>query len=143
VLSGSINGNVALTIRATKIASVLTLPRRSWEVLHASEENRPQIQRLGDRLGSWYTPMAIAIRVGKLGTSAASRSDSLPYWYRDAMPAADFDPVAIIGAISVGAKLGIIIKDPSILEKMGHLPHSDRRQKNWHADLRQADCHIY
>jgi cation transport ATPase len=60
VLSGSINGDAALTIRATKVASDSRYAK-IVEVLHASEENRPQIQRLGDRLGSWYTPIAIAI----------------------------------------------------------------------------------
>ena len=60
VLSGAINGNVALTIRATKIASDSRYAK-IIEVLHASEENRPHIQRLGDRLGSWYTPIAVAV----------------------------------------------------------------------------------
>ena len=59
VLSGSINGDSALTIRATKVASDSRYAK-IVEVLHASEEKRPQIQRLGDRLGLWYTPIAIA-----------------------------------------------------------------------------------
>ncbi len=53
VLSGSINGDAALTIRATKVASDSRYAK-IVEVLHASEENRPRMQRLGDRLGSWY-----------------------------------------------------------------------------------------
>jgi len=52
VLSGSINGDAALTIRATKVASDSRYAK-IVEVLHASEENRPRMQRLGDRLGSW------------------------------------------------------------------------------------------
>ena len=60
VLSGSINGDAALTIRATKLVSDSRYAK-IVEVLHASEEHRPQIQRLGDRLGSWYTPIAVAI----------------------------------------------------------------------------------
>ena len=65
VLSGSINGDGALTIRATKVASDSRYAK-IVEVLHASEENRPQIQRLGDRLGFWYTPIAIAIALAQL-----------------------------------------------------------------------------
>ncbi len=52
VLSGSINGDAPLTIRATKVASDSRYAK-IVEVLHASEENRPRMQRLGDRLGSW------------------------------------------------------------------------------------------
>ena len=44
VLSGSINGDGALTIRATKVASDSRYAK-IVEVLHASEENRPQTQR--------------------------------------------------------------------------------------------------
>ncbi|MFZ1942895.1 MAG: heavy metal translocating P-type ATPase, partial [Acidobacteriaceae bacterium] len=60
VLSGAINGNSALTIRATKIARE-TRYAKIVEVLHASEEDRPAIRRLGDRIGTWYTPLAVLI----------------------------------------------------------------------------------
>jgi heavy metal translocating P-type ATPase len=117
VLSGSINGNVALTIRATKIASDSRYAK-IVEVLHASEENRPQIQRLGDRLGSWYTPLAIAIALASWYFSGQSERFLAVLVIATPCPLLISIPVAIIGAISVGAKLGIIIKDPSILEKM-------------------------
>ena len=48
VLSGAINGNSALTISATKIAKDSRYAK-IVEVLHASEEDRPAIRRLGDR----------------------------------------------------------------------------------------------
>lgn len=117
VLSGSINGNVALTIRATKIASDSRYAK-IVEVLHASEENRPQIQRLGDRLGSWYTPLAIAIALASWYFSGQSERFLAVLVIATPCPLLISIPVAIIGAISVGAKLGIIIKDPSILEKI-------------------------
>lgn len=117
VLSGSINGNVALTIRATKVASDSRYAK-IVEVLHASEENRPQIQRLGDRLGSWYTPLAVAIALASWYFSGQSERFLAVLVIATPCPLLISIPVAIIGAISVGAKLGIIIKDPSILEKM-------------------------
>ncbi len=117
VLSGSINGNLALTIRATKIASESRYAK-IVEVLHASEENRPQIQRLGDRLGSWYTPLAIVIALASWFFSGQSERFLAVLVIATPCPLLISIPVAIIGAISVGAKLGIIIKDPSILEKM-------------------------
>lgn len=117
VLSGSINGNVALTIRATKVASDSRYAK-IVEVLHASEENRPQIQRLGDRLGSWYTPLAVAIALASWYFSGQSERFLAVLVIATPCPLLISIPVAIIGAISVGAKLGIIIKDPSILEKL-------------------------
>jgi heavy metal translocating P-type ATPase len=117
VLSGAINGNVALTIRATKIASDSRYAK-IVEVLHASEENRPHIQRLGDRLGSWYTPIAIAIALASWLLSGHSERFLAVLVIATPCPLLISIPVAIIGAISVGAKRGIIIKDPSILEKM-------------------------
>lgn len=117
VLSGSINGNVALKIRATKIASDSRYAK-IVQVLHASEENRPQIQRLGDRLGSWYTPIAIAIALASWFLSGNSERFLAVLVIATPCPLLISIPVAIIGAISVGAKLGIIIKDPSVLEKI-------------------------
>ncbi len=117
VLSGSINGNASLTIRATKVASDSRYAK-IVDVLHASEENRPRIQRLGDRLGSWYTPMAITIALASWYFSGQSERFLAVLVIATPCPLLISIPVAIIGAISVGARLGIIIKDPSILEKM-------------------------
>ena len=117
VLSGSINGNAALTIRATKIASDSRYAK-IVEVLHASEENRPQIQRLGDRLGTWYTPIAIAIALASWFFSGHSERFLAVLVIATPCPLLISIPVAIIGAISVGARFAIIIKDSSILEKM-------------------------
>lgn len=117
VLSGSINGNAALTIRATKKASDSRYAK-IVEVLHASEQNRPQIQRLGDRLGSWYTLVAVLIALASWFFSGQSERFLAVLVIATPCPLLISIPVAIIGAISVGARFGIIIKDPSILEKV-------------------------
>ena len=117
VLSGSINGDVALTIRATKRA-IDSRYAKIVEVLHASEENRPKMQRLGDRLGSWYTPIAILIALASWFFSGDSERFLAVLVIATPCPLLISIPVAIIGAISIGARNGIIIKDPSILEKM-------------------------
>lgn len=117
VLSGAINGDAALTIRATRLASDSRYAK-IVEVLHESEMNRPQIRRLGDRLGVWYTPVATAIAV--LSWILTGQPDRFLAVVVIATPCPLLlaIPVAIIGAISVGAKRGIVIKDPSILEKI-------------------------
>ena len=111
VLSGSINGNAALTIRATKVASDSRYAK-IVEVLHASEENRPRMQRLGDRLGSWYTPIAIVIALASWFLSGHPERFLAVLVIATPCPLLISIPVAIIGAISVGARFGIIIKDP-------------------------------
>ena len=117
VLSGSINGDSALTIRATKHASDSRYAK-IVEVLHASEEDRPKMQRLGDRLGSWYTPIAVSIALASWFFSGQSERFLAVLVIATPCPLLISIPVAIIGAISVAARFGIIIKDPSILEKM-------------------------
>ncbi len=117
VLSGAINGNSALTIRATKIASDSRYAK-IVEVLHASEEDRPAIRRLGDRIGGWYTPLAVAIALASWLFSGHPERFLAVLVIATPCPLLIAIPVAIIGAISVGARYGIVIKDPSILEKL-------------------------
>jgi heavy metal translocating P-type ATPase len=117
VLSGAINGNAALTIRATRLASDSRYAK-IVEVLHASEQNRPKIRRLGDRIGSWYTPLALGVAIASWLFSGQSERFLAVLVIATPCPLLIAIPVAIIGAISVGARYGIIIKDPSILEKL-------------------------
>src|SRR5450631_685616 len=117
VLSGAINGDAVLTIQATRLASDSRYAR-IVEVLHASEQNRPRIRRLGDRIGSWYTPLALAVAFGSWLLSGQSERFLAVLVIATPCPLLIAIPVAIIGAISVGARFGIIIKDPSILEKL-------------------------
>ena len=37
---------------------------RIMHVMRDSEQRRPALRRLGDTLGAWYTPLAVAIAVG-------------------------------------------------------------------------------
>jgi cation transport ATPase len=60
VISGAINGESALTIRTTNRASDSRYAR-IMEVMRESEAERPQLRRLGDRLGAIYTPMALTV----------------------------------------------------------------------------------
>jgi heavy metal translocating P-type ATPase len=117
VLSGAINGDAALTIQATHLASDSRYAK-IVEVLHASEQNRPTIRRLGDRIGSWYTPLALGVAFASWFFSGQSERFLAVLVIATPCPLLIAIPVAIIGAISIGARYGIIIKDPSILEKL-------------------------
>ncbi len=116
VLSGAINGDRALTIEATRPASESRYAK-IVEVLHASEQNRPRIRRLGDRLGSWYTPLAVGLALLSWAVSGVPERFLAVLVIATPCPLLLAIPVAVIGAISVAAKHGIVVKDPSILEK--------------------------
>ncbi len=117
VLSGSINGDAALTIRADKRA-VDSRYANIMKVMRASEQHRPRMRRLGDQLGALYTPVAVAIAVvAWIGSGQPVRFLAVLV-VATPCPLLLAIPVAIIGSISLAARRGIIIKDPVVLEKI-------------------------
>ena len=117
VLSGAINGDSALTIKATRVAKDSRYAK-IVEVLHASEKNRPRMRRLGDRLGIWYTPLSIVVASLAWFLSGDPERFLAVLVVATPCPLLLAIPVAITGAISVAARRGIVVKDPSILEKI-------------------------
>ena len=55
VISGAINGEKMLVIRAEKLAEDSRYAR-IMKVMRQTEQQRPKLRRLGDQLGAWYTP---------------------------------------------------------------------------------------
>jgi heavy metal translocating P-type ATPase len=117
VLSGAINGETALTIRADKRA-VDSRYAKIMEVMRTSEQRRPRLRRLGDQLGAWYTPLAVAIALVAWALSGSAVRFLAVLVVATPCPLLIAIPVAIIGAISLSARRGIIIKDPAVLEKI-------------------------
>ncbi len=117
VLSGSINGDAALHIRAEKLA-VDSRYARIMQVMQDAEQRRPRIRRLGDKLGAWYTPLALSLA----GVAWAATSESHRFLavlvVATPCPLLISIPVAVIGAISLSARGGIIIKNPAALEQI-------------------------
>jgi heavy metal translocating P-type ATPase len=117
VLSGAINGETALTIRAEKLA-VDSRYAKIMEVMRASEKCRPRLRRIGDQLGAFYTPFAVAIALVAWAVSRDVIRFLAVLVAATPCPLLIAIPVAIIGAISLSARRGIIIKDPTVLEKI-------------------------
>lgn len=117
VLSGAINGATALTIRADKLA-VDSRYAKIMQVMRASELRRPRLQRLGDRLGTFYTPLAVAIALAAWAMSGEVVRFLAVLVVATPCPLLIALPVAIIGSISLAARRGIIIKDPAVLENV-------------------------
>ncbi|MCA9753829.1 MAG: heavy metal translocating P-type ATPase, partial [Gemmatimonadetes bacterium] len=117
VLSGAVNGQTALTIRATKLA-VDSRYAKIMEVMRASEQRRPKLRRLGDQLGAIYTPLAVAIAILAWVLSGEAVRFLAVLVVATPCPLLIAIPVAIIGSISLSARRGIIIKDPAVLERI-------------------------
>lgn len=117
VLSGAVNGDSALTIRAEKLATDSRYAK-IMEVMKESEEHRPKIRRLGDQLGAIYTPVALAIAVAAWIISGEAIRFLAVLVVATPCPLLIAIPVAIIGSISVAARRGIIVKNPAALEKL-------------------------
>lgn len=117
VLSGAVNGEAALTIRAEK------LPQDSryakiMQVMQEAEQQRPRMRRLGDRLGGAVAVLALIMACGVwMVTGDALRFLSVLV-IATPCPLIIAIPVTIIGAISLAAKHAIIIKDPGVLERL-------------------------
>jgi heavy metal translocating P-type ATPase len=117
VLSGAINGEAALTIRADKLA-IDSRYARIMQVMRASEQGRPRLRRLGDQLGAVYTPLAVAVALAAWAVSGEAWRFLAVLVVATPCPLLIAIPVAIIGSVSLSARRGIIIKDPAVLEKV-------------------------
>ncbi|MEK6643629.1 MAG: heavy metal translocating P-type ATPase [Planctomycetota bacterium] len=115
VISGAINGESSLTIRATRPAADSRYAK-IMEVMRSAEQNRPRMRRLGDTLGAFYTPLAVLIALGAWVISGQSHRFLAVLVVATPCPLLIGIPVAIIGAISLCARRGIIVKTPIVLE---------------------------
>jgi heavy metal translocating P-type ATPase len=117
VMSGAINGDGALTIRAEATA-VDSRYAKIMRVMRESEQRRPALRRLGDQLGAIYTPLAVALALIAWAASGEAMRFLAVLVVATPCPLLIGIPVAIIGSVSLAARRGIIIKDPAVLEKI-------------------------
>lgn len=116
VLSGAVNGESALTVRTSRPVADSRYSR-ILEVMKDTEAKRPGIRRLGDRLGAFYTPVALTVAV------AAWLIGGDPVLFLSVLviatpcPLLLAIPIAVIGSVSRCAQRAIIVKDPAALEQ--------------------------
>ena len=117
VISGAINGESALTIRATNRAADSRYAK-IMEVMRESEARRPQLRRLGDQLGALYTPVALAVALAAWLISGEAVRFLAVLVIATPCPLLLGIPIAIIGSISLCARRAIIVKSPVVLEQI-------------------------
>lgn len=117
VLSGALNGDSVLTLEAQKLpsesryASIVT-------VLEEAEQKRPTIRRLGDQIGAIFAPIALIIAFSVWYFTNDSIRFLAVLVIATPCPLLIAIPITIISAISMAAKQAIIIKDPTVLERL-------------------------
>lgn len=117
VFSGALNGESLLTIRAEKLPTDSRYAR-IMRVMEETQQRRPRLRRLGDTLGAWYTPLALSIAVVASILSGEVQRFLAVLVVATPCPLLIAIPVAVIGAISLSARRGIIIKNPGVLEQI-------------------------
>jgi cation transport ATPase len=117
VLSGAINGDAFLVVRASRPAADSRLAQ-IMRVMQDAEQRRPNLRRIGDQLGAWYTLVAVALAAAAwYWTGQAIRFLSVLV-VATPCPLLIAIPVAIIGSISTAARRGVIVRDPAALEQL-------------------------
>ncbi|MEJ7595578.1 MAG: heavy metal translocating P-type ATPase [Planctomycetaceae bacterium] len=117
VFSGAINENAVLVIHADRLA-VDSRYAKIMDVMRAAEQRKPRMRRLADRLGAFYTPLAVAIAVLAWTLSGEAQRFLAVLVVATPCPLLIGIPVAILGGISLSARRGIIIRDPGVLERI-------------------------
>ena len=117
VISGAINGDAALVVRATARA-VDSRYAKITEVMRESAETRPRLRRLGDQLGAVYTPVAVALAVIAWAATGSATRFLAVLVIATPCPLLIAIPVAIIGSISLCARRSIIVRSSVALERI-------------------------
>jgi len=117
VLSGAINGETLLTIRAEKLATDSRYAK-IMGVMAEAEQKRPTLRRLGDQLGTLFAPVALALALAAWYCTSDAIRFLAVLVIATPCPLLIAIPITVISAISLAAKRGIIIKDPTVLERL-------------------------
>ena len=127
VISGAVNGESALAVRATKLP-IDSRYARIMRVMQETQAHRPRLRRLGDMLGAWYTPLAVTIAIGSWLATGQSQRFLAVVVIATPCPLLLAIPVAIIGAISLAAQAQHHHQESSGAGAGGKLHDADFRQ---------------
>ncbi|WP_156628778.1 heavy metal translocating P-type ATPase [Mycobacterium sp. 1274756.6] len=128
VLGGALNTYGRLLVRATKVGADTQLARMAKLVTDA-QSGKASVQRLADQVSAVFVPVVLVIAAATLagwllaGASAAAAFTAAVAVLIIACPCALglATPTAILVGTGRGAQLGILIKDPRVLENVRHI----------------------
>jgi heavy metal translocating P-type ATPase len=119
-MSGSVNGDRPITMRATAVASESQYAR-IVQLVRSAQSSKAPLQRLADRYAAWFTPLTL---IACALTYAYSRDWTLVLAVlvvATPCPLILATPVAIVGGISHAAKHGVIVRHGGALEALARV----------------------
>ncbi len=128
VLAGTINGQGALRARVVRPAGRTALAQ-VVELVRRAQESKTEIQRLADRVVSWFVPLVLVIATLTIfvwGTAAHDWSGGLQAMVAVLVVACPCalglaTPTAVLVASGRGAEMGVLIKEAHALELAGRV----------------------
>ena len=118
LMSGSINLEGALTLRATRV-SAQSQYQLIIEMVARARREKPPIQRIADRFAVWFTPVTLAMCGVAYLVTHNPTSVLAVLVVATPCPLILAAPVAVIAAISRAAAQGIIVKTGAAIEQVG------------------------
>ncbi|MEX2177218.1 MAG: heavy metal translocating P-type ATPase [Gemmatimonadaceae bacterium] len=120
LMSGSINGDRPLTVRATAPAGESQY-EKIVELVRSAQASKAPLQRIADKYARWFTPLTLAV----CATAFLITGD----WTRvlailvvaTPCPLILATPVAVVGGISHAARHGIIVRHGGALEALSRI----------------------
>ncbi len=120
LLSGSVNQEGALTVRATR-TSQDSQYARIVELVRSAQASKSPLQRMADRVAVWFTPLTLAVcGVAWLVSGDVTRVLAVLV-VATPCPLILAAPVAIIGGINRAARRAIIVRNGGALEALSHV----------------------
>ena len=126
VFAGTVNGEAALTLRATTAPSDNTIARVVRLVEEAQESKAPT-ERFIDRFARWYTPLVVVVAALVAVVPPLAFGAAWDEWIYKGLallligcPCALVisTPAAIAAGLAVGARRGLLIKGGAVLESL-------------------------
>ncbi len=120
LLSGSINGESPLTVRAMRPASESQYAR-IVQLVRSAQESKSPAQRLADRYAVWFTPITLVVcAIAYLLSGDATRVLAVLV-VATPCPLILATPVAVIGGINRAARRLIVLRTGTALEQVGEI----------------------
>lgn len=120
LLSGSLNGDAPLTLRATRISRESQYAR-IVELVRTAQASKSPLQRLADRYAVWFTPLTLAVAALAFLLSGDRTRILAVLVVATPCPLILATPVAIIGGINSAARRQIVIRNGTALEQLGRV----------------------
>jgi len=130
VTGGTINGTGSFVMRAERVGSE-TLLARIVQMVSEAQRSRAPIQKLADRVASWFVPAVVGVAIvafiawalfgpaPALGFALVSAVSVLIIACPCALGLAT--PMSIMVGVGRGAQAGVLIRNAEALERMAHI----------------------